>query len=142
MSAATPSNQNRSVSIGGSVTNGMITTGDSNTTSLQIQQATLVKPETVNIQAELKDLYRVLLELQSPDSRKIERTFEDIKEELQKPDPNKDEIGHALDRAINYAKKANGFAEAIDKLRPHVEKSVAWLGENWHKLLLLVGLAI
>lgn len=142
MSAAVPSKHNRSVSVGGSVTNGMIITGDHNTSSIEIQQASLPQPETVNIQAELTALREMLLQLQAPDQRKIERAFEDVEEELQKPDPNKDEVGGALDRAITYAQKANGFAEAIDKLRPHVEKSAAWLGENWYKLLPLVGLAV
>lgn len=142
MSAATPSNHNRSVSVGGSVNNGIITTGDNNTSSINVQQATLPQPESVNIQAELTALRSMLLQLQAPDQKKIERAFEDVEEELKKPNPDKDEVGQALDRAINYAQKANGFAEAIDKLRPHVEKSAAWLGENWHKLLPLVGLAL
>ncbi len=142
MSAATPSNQNRSVSIGGSVTGGVIQTGDGNTASVQVQQAALPQPESVDIQAEVAALRDVLLQLQAPDQRKIERAFEDVEEELKKPEPDKDEVGQAIDRAINYAQKANGFAESIDQLRPHVEKSAAWLGEHWHKLLPLVGLAL
>lgn len=46
----------------------------------------------------------------------------------------------ALDRALNYAQKANSFAEAIDQLRSHVEKVTAWLGEHSYKLLSLVHL--
>ena len=30
-------------------------------------------------------------------------------------------------RCIGYVQKANGFAEAIDKLRPHVEKAAAFV---------------
>lgn len=142
MSASKPSNQNRSVSIGGSMTNGAIITGDSNTASIQVQQAALPQLESVNIQAELIVLREVLAQLQAPDQRKIERALEDAEEELKKPEPNKDEVGQALERALNYAQKANGFAEAINKLRPHVEKAAVWLGEHWHKLLPLVRLAV
>jgi hypothetical protein len=135
-------NQNRSVSIGGSVTGSAIVTGDSNTVSVQFQQAALPQRESVDIQAELNALHALLTQLQSPDQRKIENALDDAKEELKKPEPNKDEVGQALDRALNYAQKTNGFAEAIDKLRPHVEKSAAWLGEHWYKLLPLVGLTV
>lgn len=138
----TSPNQNRSVSIGGSVTGSAIITGDSNTVSVQFQPAALPQPESVNIQAELSALHELLLQLQSPDQRKIENALDDAKEELKKPEPSKDEVGQALDRALNYAQKANGFAEAIDKLRPHVEKAAAWLGEHWYKLLPLVGLTV
>lgn len=142
MSEATPFNHNSSVSVGGSVTDSVIQTGDENIATVQFQQAALPQPESVNIQAEVAALRELLLQLKAPDQRKIERAFEDVEEELEKPEPDKDEIGQALDRAVNYAKKANRFAEAIDKLRPHVEKLTAWLGQNWHKLLSLVGLAV
>jgi len=52
---------------------------------------------------------------------------DDAKKELKKPDPNKDEVGQVLDRALGYVQKANGFTEAIDKLRPHVEKAAAFV---------------
>jgi hypothetical protein len=125
-----------------SVTGGAIVTGDSNTVSVQFQPAALPQPESVDIQAELNALHELLLQLQAPDQRKIENALDDAKEELKKPEPSKDEVGQALDRALNYAQKANGFAEAIDKLRPPVEKAAAWLGEHWYKLLPLVGLTI
>lgn len=142
MSEATPFNHNSSVSVGGSVTDSVIQTGNENIATVQFQKAALPQRENVNIQAEVAALRELLLQLQTPDQRKIERAFEDVEEELEKPEPDKDEIGQALDRAVNYAQKANGFAEAINKLRPHIEKLVAWLGGNWYKLLSLVGLAV
>ena len=51
-------------------------------------------------------------------------------------------VRQALDRALKYAKKAEGFASAIAKLQPHLTKTTAWLGDNWHKLLSLVNLTI
>lgn len=142
MSQAQQPNQDRSVRIGGNMTGSSIQTGDGNTASVQFQQATLPAPETVNIQSEVEALRSLLTQLQSPDQRKIENALEDAQEEIKKPEPDKDEVGQALERALNYAQKANGFAEAIDKLRPHVEKTAGWLGQNWHKLLPVVGLAL
>ena len=108
--------------------------------SFQFDLTDLPEPENVKIQAELDALCKVLLLLESPDWRKIKNAFDDIQEELQKPNPDKDEVGHALDRAISYARRANDFAEAIDKLRPHLRKATAWLGEGWYKLLQLIDL--
>jgi hypothetical protein len=136
------SSQNRSISIGRDVIGSLIQTGDNNIASVQFQQAALPEPESVNIQTELAALKAVLSRLDTPDRRKIENAISDAEEELKKPDPDKDEVGQALDRALNYATKANGFAEAIDKLRPHVEKAAGWLGQNWHKILAVVGLTV
>jgi hypothetical protein len=47
-----------------------------------------------------------------------------------------------LNRALDYAKKGNGFAEEVGKLAPHVTNAVAWLGSNWHQLLSVVGLGV
>jgi molecular chaperone DnaK (HSP70) len=130
------------ISIGGSVTSGAVTAGNNNTVSITFQQASLPEAASVNIKAEVDALREVLATLPSPDRKKIDNALEEAGDELKKPQPDKDEIGKAIDRAITYAQKANGFSEAIDKLRPHVENTASWLGENWYKLLPLVGLAI
>lgn len=136
------SGQNRSVSIGGSVTGSAIQTGDYDTANINFQQVSLPKPETVNIQAEINTLREIIEKLESSDRRKIENAFEDAQEEIKKPQPDKDEVGEALNRALKYAKKAEGFASVVEKLQPHLSKTTAWLGDNWHKLLGFVGLTI
>jgi len=47
-----------------------------------------------------------------------------------------------VDRALDYAKKADGFTKAIEKIKPRVEKAAAWLGENWYKILGVVKLMV
>nr|WP_033365768.1 CHAT domain-containing protein [Mastigocladopsis repens] len=134
--------QNRSVSIGGNVTGSAIQTGDRNVANIHFQPVSLPAPESVDIRAELNALHEALAKLESPDRRKIENAFADAQEEVNKPKPDKDEVGKALDRALDYAKKAEGFASVVEKLKPHLIKTTAWLGENWHKLLNIVGLGI
>ncbi|MBE9211773.1 CHAT domain-containing protein [Plectonema cf. radiosum LEGE 06105] len=136
------SGQNRSVSIGGSVTGSAIQTGDYDSANINYQQVSLPAPETVNIQAEINSLRKIIGKLETSDRRKIENAFEDVQEEIKKPQPDKDEVGEALNRALKYAKKAEGFASVVEKLQPHLSKTTAWLGDNWHKLLGLVGLTI
>lgn len=132
----------RSVQIGSHATGSAIQSGDGNVASVHFQQAVLPKSEVVDIAAELAALRETLNQLESPDQRKIDNALEDAEEELKKSEPDKDEVGKALDRALSYAEKANGFAEAVDQLRPHIEKSAGWLGRNWYKLLALVGLTV
>jgi CHAT domain len=134
--------QNRSVSIGGSVTGSAIQTGDSNIANINFQQVSLPAPATVNIEAEINALREILAKLETSDRRKIDNAFADAQEELNKPQPDKDEVGDSLNRALKYAKKAEGFASAIAKLQPHLTKITAWLGANWHELLNIVGFKI
>ncbi|MBF2009490.1 MAG: CHAT domain-containing protein [Chlorogloeopsis fritschii C42_A2020_084] len=132
--------QNRSVSVGGKVIGSAITTGDNNVTSVHYQPVSLPAPESVDMRAEINTLREILVKLESSDRRKIDNAFADVEEELNKPQPDKNEVGKALDRAFDYAKKAEGFVSLTEKLKPHLTKTVAWLGENWHNLLNIVGL--
>lgn len=134
--------QNRAISVGGNMIGSAAVTGDSNTVSVQYQQAALPPPESVNIGAELKALREALATLQTPDRRKIDNALDEAEDELKKPQPDKDEVGKAVDRALDYAKKADGFTEAIEKIKPRVEKAAAWLGENWYKILGVVNLMV
>ena len=134
--------QNRSVSVGGNVTGSAIVAGDSNTVSMQYQQATLPPPDSVDMAAELKSLRESLATLQTPDRRKINNALDEAEDELKKPQPDKNEVGKAIDRALDYAKKADGFTDAIEKIKPRVEKAAAWLGENWYKILGVVNLVV
>lgn len=133
---------NRSITTNGPVNGSIFQTGNNNTASVKYQSIDLELSENINIQDELKSLKTLLNHLKTPDQKKIERAFEDMEDELKKEKPDKDEIGQAIDRALNYAQKANGFAESIDKLRPHIENIASWLGKHWYKILVLVGVSI
>lgn len=130
---------NRSVSIGGSVTGSAVVTGDGNMVSVQFQQAALPEPETVDIQAELKALRDILTSFDDPIAAGVAQKLE---QEAAKPEPDKDVVTATLETGVTYAKNLNGFAEAIDKLRPRVEATAGWLGKHGTKLLPLVGLAL
>ncbi len=142
MSTSQPVHQNRSVSIGGSVTGSAIVTGDGNTVSVHYQQANLPLSESVDMRAELQALRHALAALQTPDRRKIDNALDEAEEEANKPQPDKDEIGKAMERALSYAQKTEGFTGTLETIAPRVEKAAAWLGEHWYKLLPLVHLAI
>lgn len=127
--------QNRSISIGGSVTGSAITTGDNNTATVNFQSMNLPAPESIDIRTEVNALKQILANLESLHRRKIDNAFDDAHEELNKSHPDKDEVGQALNRALKYAKKASGFISVLEKLKPHVKNATAWLGDNWDLLL-------
>ncbi|MEX1028200.1 MAG: CHAT domain-containing protein [Candidatus Paceibacterota bacterium] len=133
---------NRSVSIGGNVTGSANVTGNHNVTSLQFTQTTLPPAQNVDIQAELSALRDLLRQLPSADANKIERALEDAEDEAQKSDPDRDEVGAAVARALKYAQQADAFAGTAASLQGHISNVVSWLGDNWHKLLPLVGLKL
>jgi hypothetical protein len=137
-----PDSSSRSVQIGpgsGDITGSAVVAGDSNTVSVQFQQAALPKPETVDIQAELKALQAILASFDDPVAMGVAQKLE---AEAQKPEPDKDIVAKTLETGLSYSTTLAGFAEQIDKLRPHVQAAASWLGKHGTKLLPLVGLAL
>ncbi|ASC72988.1 hypothetical protein XM38_039490 [Halomicronema hongdechloris C2206] len=136
---ATPQDSpaDRSVQVGGDITGSAVVTGDHNT--VQVQPASLPSPETVDIQAELKALQTLLAGFDDPVATGVAQK---LAQEAAKPEPDKSAIATTLETGLTYAQSLAGFAEAIDKLRPHVEAAAGWLGKQGYKLLPLVGLTL
>lgn len=140
MNGADRPSAGRSVFIGRDAQGNIIQTGDHGTASLHYQRAELPPPEAVDIRAVLAALRTALAGLETPDRRKIDNALGEAEEEAAKPAPDKAEIGKALDRALDYAKKAEGFVKVLDAVKPHVTAAVAWLGSQWHSILPAIGL--
>jgi hypothetical protein len=77
-------------------------------------------------------------QLKTDDQQKIVNTVTEAAGDAAKPD--KDEVGKALERALGYASKAADFGEKTGQIATHLQNAVGGLGDNWHKLLPLVGL--
>lgn len=119
-----------------------IVTGDHNRVQADVRSQLWQFPpaDSVNITAELAALRAILVRLGDEHAGKIGRALDDAEEEAQKPAPNKHEIGAAVTRALEYAKKSSEFLSAAGKLTPHLTGVVSWLGSAWHHLLPLVGI--
>jgi hypothetical protein len=134
----------RSVSIGRDAVGNVITTGDHNdvTANVTVSQhrGPLVDPATVDIAKELAAIREILASLSSEHVKKIDHALDEASDEATKQDAaDKDELGKALDRALDYAKRASTFATVATKLAPHLGNAVAWLGSTWHALLRYVA---
>jgi hypothetical protein len=143
---ATVMSGDRSVNAGRDLQGNVVVTGDRNsvraTLHSQFVRTTLPPAASVDISQELAQIRAILNQLGGEHATRIGRALDDAAEETTKPTPDRDEIGTALSRALDYATKTNGFAEQVGRLAPHVRDAVGWLGDNWHKLLPLVGLAL
>jgi len=88
----------RSVRIGGDAKGNAIATGDRNVVTVTYS-ASLPPAESVDIRAALAALQQALAGLDPPDKGKMDRALTDAAEEAAKADPDRDEIGGAIERA-------------------------------------------
>jgi hypothetical protein len=132
----------RSVNIGRDAVGNIIQTGDHNTAELRYKKVQLPRPENVDIRKEIDALKQLLGQLKTDDQQKIVNAVSEAAGDAAKPNPDKDEVGKALERALGYASKAADFGEKTGQIATHLQNAVGWLGDNWHKLLPLVGLAL
>jgi hypothetical protein len=135
------SGSNRSVTAR-DVTSSSIVTGDHNTVSTTMRQVALPPADQVDVKAELAALRDLLVELKKvPDRGKLDRAVEDAVEETGKAEPDKEEVGGALERVVKYAKAADDFGEHAEKLLPRLAALASWLGPAGHTLLSLLGIS-
>jgi hypothetical protein len=136
----------RSISVGRDTYGSVMVTGDNNQIEARLQatqaRTSLPPAGMIDIGQELARIRAVLERIGGENAGKIQRALDDATDEANRSDPNKDEVGRALHRALVYARASTGFAEEVSKLAPQVKNAVAWLGANWHKLLAIVGLAV
>ena len=134
------SGDDRSVRAGGNIIGSQVITGDTTRAVMRGVKVTLPPPGEVQPARELAELRALLTALQAPDKGKLDRALQDAEEEAKKPEPDKDEIGSALERVVRYAKGASDFGEHVEKLAPRIAALAAWLGTSGVKLLADAGL--
>ncbi len=119
-----------------------IITGDHVTATMTGVKVSLPPADSVDIKAELSALRDALASLNAPDQGKLDRALQDAEEEAAKPEPDRDEIGGAIERVVKYAKAASEFGEQVEKLAPRLAAVASWLGSNWVKILAMAGIAV
>lgn len=143
VSVVVNSGDNRSVNTGGgSITGSVITTGDGNTVRLRDINVSMPDSGDVDIRKEVQELRVALEALNAPEAGKLGRALADADDELKKENPEKSEVGNALERAVKYAKDASEFGDQIEKLAPRLVAISAWLGAYGSKLLSMAGITL
>ena len=137
----TTGNIDRSVKAG-VIIGSQVITGDNNTAIMKGIKVKWPKAESVSVADEIAALKVEIASLGSPEQSRLERALEDASEEAAKAEPDKDEIGGAIERVIKYAKKADDLSSHAEKLAPRFAAVIAWLGPAWVKLAGLLGLDV
>jgi len=131
----------RSVKAGRDIVGVQIITGDNNNAQMRDVPVRLTSGEDVDIRSELGGFRKALQSLQAPDSGKIDRALQDAEEEAAKGNPDKNEVGSAIERAVKYANNASDFGDNVNNIAGHLGPIVSWLGTNWTKILVVAGIA-
>lgn len=115
---------------------GIAQQGNNNTATMRDQnnaasENAATAPSLEEVRAELENLRKIFAGLIIADKPKVERALADAKDELDKAQPDKQEIAEALDRALKNAKKAGALTKEFQEsiLQP-LEKLAAWCSIN------------
>jgi len=131
----------RNVTIGRDAIGNAIVTGDHNTTSVKAEKIGLPRADSVDIQAEIAALRTAFSALNTDKKGRIETALTEAAEDASASNPNKNRVGGAIERALDYATEAEDFAEKSSKLVSTASNIVGWLGDNWTKLLPVFGVS-
>jgi hypothetical protein len=123
----------------GDVQGSVINQGDGATIRFQ-QTRTRAETLAADVRRDLAEVTAALRRLETADRKKIDRALQDAEEEIDKPEPSKREVAAPLQRAVDYAKSASGFVDAIQVIRPKIESLARWLGDEGRALLASLGL--
>jgi hypothetical protein len=99
----------------------------------------LPPPEQVDIRKELARLSEQLAKLETSNRQAIDSALTKAQEEARRPEPDRDKVGKALDQALDYAKKAQGFAAIAASLKAPIAGAASWLGSQYHHLVQIIG---
>jgi hypothetical protein len=84
------------------ITGSSVVTGDQYTVTTTMRQVTAPPAETVDVQAEVAALRELLAQFKNvPDRGKVDRAMQDAAEESAKAQPDKEEVGSAVDAPSN-----------------------------------------
>ena len=136
------SGDNRSVTAR-DITGSSVVTGDNNTVTTTMRQVAAPSADKVDAKAELAALKELLAQLKNvPDRGRLDRAMQDAVEETAKPQPDKAEVGNALERVAKCTKAAGDFAENAEKIVPRLVALGSWLGPAGRVVLNALGVAI
>jgi hypothetical protein len=101
-------------------------------------EATAPDPN-VNIMAALAALRDIMNNVPGVEKKVLTR-LDEARDEAAKPAPKREEVKSLVAQATNYAREAAGFAEATEKLSPHLQQIAAWVGSTWQSWAPTLGL--
>ena len=130
----------------GDATNNVVVVGNMNNTNAHlaynVTRSDLPAADTVDIQAELAVLRKLLTNLAGEDRPLVDAAVTEATVLAGKPAPPRDQIANALARAAGYAGDTKKLIENGTELWPVIKRIGGWLGESGTTLLKLAGVAL
>ena len=117
---------------------GAFATGAGATATATVTETMMPDPN-VNITATLAALRDILASVPGIETKALTR-LDEARQEATKPEPKREEVKSLVAQAAGYARDTAGFADAVDKLRPHLQQVAAWLGTAWQSWAPMLGL--
>jgi hypothetical protein len=117
---------------------GAFATGERATATATITETVAPDPN-VNIAAALAALRDILASVPGIETKALTR-LDEARQEAARPAPKREEVKSLVAQAAGYARDATGFAEAAEKLKPHLQQVAAWLGSTWQSWAPALGL--
>jgi hypothetical protein len=124
------------VTVGGNVVGSAIAAGDHNVQTVTFSGSDAAEREAVL--SALQAIAAALGELKGAAANSAQREAAAAVEAAKKQDPDKSEIGQALDTALGAARKVDEFAAIAGRLLPLVTSVATWLGGQWASLAMLL----
>jgi hypothetical protein len=100
---------------------------------------TVTPDPNVNIAGALAALRDILASMPGIETKALTR-LDEARQEAAKSAPKREEVKSLVSQAAGYARDATGFAEAAEKLKPHLQQVAAWLGSTWQSWAPALGL--
>jgi hypothetical protein len=107
--------------------------------SVATMSETIAPDPNVNIMAALAALRDIMNNVPGIEKKVLTR-LDEAQDEAAKPAPKRDEVKSLVAQATNYARDAAGFAEAAERLNPHLRQIAAWVGSTWQSWAPTLGL--
>ena len=117
---------------------GAFATGDRATATATITETVAPDPN-VDIAATLATLRDILAAVPGIEKKALTR-LDEARQEATKAEPKREEVKSLVAQAAGYARDTAGFAEAVEKLRPHLQQVAAWVGTTWQSWVPMLGL--
>lgn len=129
--------EDRSISIGNNSVIGSIQTGEQNFAVVN-QEIQFPSPDSVDLKKQLELLRNCVERLDLTDKNAAASDINELQIQIKESEPDKEKMGNALTRIAGYVKKSSIDLATKESLKACFIQFAAWLGSNWHNLVLLL----
>lgn len=122
------------ITVGGNVEGGIVSIGHDNTQAVTYNKGAGPGEERAQVLEALQHIRAALEKLSGPYAKPARLSAEAALDAAAAEELGKDDVGGALEAALETARKSAEFVGTAAKLAPHLQTAVSWLGSSWGHL--------